>query len=74
MTRAYPATARPDLVKVNQVSGSHLVAWKRPKRYVPVADWPVNESDKVDRKRLLALLIDLTEACGDGGANLRPEN
>lgn len=49
---AYPASARPDLEKTRQVISSHLSAWKRPKRYVPVEDWPRNAQGKVNRGRV----------------------
>lgn len=46
---AYPATLQPDFAITNQVINSHLAPWKRPKRYVPVPDWPVNAQGKVNR-------------------------
>jgi O-succinylbenzoic acid--CoA ligase len=56
---AYPASSTPDLGKVGQVVNRDLTAHKRPKRYVPVADWPVNEQGKVNRERLLGLIESL---------------
>jgi O-succinylbenzoic acid--CoA ligase len=55
---AYPASARPDLAKVAAALG-RLSPAKRPKRFVPVGDWPANEQGKVNRERLLALIRDL---------------
>jgi O-succinylbenzoic acid--CoA ligase len=49
---AFPATADPDLKRVEQVINSHLAAYKRPKRYVPVADWPATAAGKVSRTEI----------------------
>jgi O-succinylbenzoic acid--CoA ligase len=46
---AHPATARPDWAKVKQVIDGQLAAHKRPKRFVPIADWPANAQGKVNR-------------------------
>lgn len=46
---AYPATARPDWAKVKQVLDGQLAAHKRPKRFVPIADWPANAQGKINR-------------------------
>ncbi len=58
---AYPASARPDMAQVTVALG-RLSPAKRPKRFVPVGEWPANEQGKVNRERLLALV-----------RNLRPE-
>jgi len=55
---AYPAAARPEMAKV-AVALAGLAPAKKPKRFVPVADWPANAQGKVDRPRLLALVRDL---------------
>lgn len=54
---AYPATARPDWAKVKQVIDSHLAAHKRPKRFVPIADWPANAQGKVNRAEVARLVL-----------------
>lgn len=53
---AYPATAQPIWALVQQAVASRLSAPKRPKRYVPVADWPVNEQGKVNRAEVARLV------------------
>ncbi len=46
----YPAGGvAPDKVKIEHVINRHLSAYKRPKRYVAVADWPRNAQGKVNR-------------------------
>lgn len=56
---AYPLGQRPDLAKVEQKVASHLAGWKRPKRYVAVADWPANAAGKVDRAGVARRVRDL---------------
>ena len=59
---AYPATALPIWALVHQAVTSRLSAPKRPKHFVPIADWPVNEQGKVNRAevaRLAALALRL---------------
>ncbi|MDI1335135.1 MAG: AMP-binding protein [Lacunisphaera sp.] len=46
---AYPASAQPVWALVQQAVTSRLSAMKRPKHFVPVADWPVNDQGKVNR-------------------------
>lgn len=46
---AYPASAQPIWALVHQAVAGRLSAPKRPKHYVPLADWPVNEQGKVNR-------------------------
>jgi O-succinylbenzoic acid--CoA ligase len=46
---AYPATARPDLQKVAAALNRLLTPAKRPKKFVPLPDWPVNAQGKVNR-------------------------
>jgi O-succinylbenzoic acid--CoA ligase len=49
----YPqAGAAPDLKRVDVSIEGLLAPFKRPKRYVPVADWPRNEAGKVNRAAL----------------------
>ena len=49
----YPAEFAPnDLEAVRRVLGSHLAAFKHPKRYVAVARWPRNAQGKVNRAEL----------------------
>lgn len=45
---AYPAEARPDRAKVVAALEA-LAPAKRPKRFVPLTDWPVNALGKVNR-------------------------
>ncbi len=56
---AYPASDRPDLARVRETVGRLLTPAKRPKRFVPLADWPENAQGKVDRARLRGLIQDL---------------
>lgn len=49
---AYPAAGRPDFGKVDQLIRSQLPGHKRPKRFIPVADWPANEQGKVNRQEV----------------------
>jgi O-succinylbenzoic acid--CoA ligase len=51
----YPATIRPDLPKVTRVLAGGMPAYKRPKHYVPLADWPVNEQGKINRAEAVRL-------------------
>jgi O-succinylbenzoic acid--CoA ligase len=46
---AYPATAQPVWALVHQAVAHRLSPAKRPKRYVPIAEWPVNAQGKVNR-------------------------
>jgi O-succinylbenzoic acid--CoA ligase len=46
---AYPEAARPNLEKVAVAMSRLLAPAKRPKRFVPVANWPVNSQGKVNR-------------------------
>lgn len=49
---AYSATVRPDMDKVTAALGA-LSPAKRPKRLVPLADWPVNALGKVNRAEVI---------------------
>ncbi|MDQ5980846.1 MAG: o-succinylbenzoate---CoA ligase [Verrucomicrobiota bacterium] len=53
---AYPAAQRPDLAKVEQGIQSRLAAWKRPKRYVAVENWPLTAVGKVNRAEVVRLV------------------
>ncbi len=46
---AYSASCRPDLAKVNEALARHLSAYKRPRHFVPLPDWPVTGSGKTNR-------------------------
>ena len=48
----YPSSADQ---KINSPSLDHLAVYKRPKRYVAVADWPRNAQGKVNRAELRRL-------------------
>lgn len=52
---AYPASVRPDLVKVRQHIGSRLAAYKQPKRYVSAEPWPLTAAGKVNRAEVARL-------------------
>lgn len=52
---AYPATAQPLWPLVDQAVRSRLSAPKRPKHFVPLAEWPVNEQGKVNRAEVVRL-------------------
>jgi O-succinylbenzoic acid--CoA ligase len=45
----YPEPARPNLKKVTEVMSRLLAPAKRPKHFVPLAHWPVNDEGKVNR-------------------------
>ncbi|WP_218938707.1 AMP-binding protein [Oleiharenicola lentus] len=53
---AYPASTCPDLAKVQRSIVSSLSAYKRPKRYLPVENWPLNAVGKVNRAEVARLL------------------
>lgn len=53
---AYPGRCQPDLAKVQAAVGSRLAAWKRPKRYVAVTDWPQTGAGKINRAELTRLV------------------
>jgi O-succinylbenzoic acid--CoA ligase len=53
---AYPASARPNLAKVNAVLSQSLAPAKGPKKYIPLADWPVNAQGKVNRAEVARLI------------------
>ena len=46
---AYPASTEPKLKKVAEVMNRQLSPAKRPKIFVPLARWPVNDQGKVNR-------------------------
>ena len=46
---AYPAASEPKLKKVAEVMNRLLSPAKRPKIFVPLATWPVNDQGKVNR-------------------------
>lgn len=53
----YPAEFAPhDLAAVERVLGSHLAAFKHPKRYVGLDRWPRNAQGKVNRAELRRLV------------------
>ncbi|MBI2517859.1 MAG: AMP-binding protein [Opitutae bacterium] len=61
---AYPAASRPDLAKVEQALSRRLTAFKRPKRYLALADWPRTAHGKINRTELLARITELVQAGG----------
>ena len=55
LVACYDAGGRPpDMAQVT-VALAGLAAFKRPKRYVAVADWPRNAQGKLNRAALLAV-------------------
>lgn len=52
---AYPAAAEPKLKKVAEVMNRLLSPAKRPKIFVPLAVWPVNDQGKVNRPQATRL-------------------
>lgn len=46
--------SQPDLNKLEAFLADRLAAFKRPKRYVAVSDWPRNAQGKLNRAKLLA--------------------
>lgn len=61
---AYPASCRPDLSKVDATISRRLTAFKRPKRYLPLADWPRTTHGKINRAELLARITALVQGGG----------
>ena len=49
----FPAARQPALAKIEALLGDKLAAHKRPKRYVPIAHWPVTAAGKVNRVELV---------------------
>jgi len=47
---------QPDREKVHRAVERELSAYKRPKRYVPLAEWPRNAQGKLNRETLRALV------------------
>ncbi len=62
---AYPAKQEFDPAKVEGAAGRGLSPWKRPKRYIPLAEWPLNDAGKVNRARVQELVA--IHAAGLGG-------
>ncbi len=52
---AYPASVRPDWAKVERSIEPRLSAYKRPKRYLPVENWPLTAVGKVNRAEVVRL-------------------
>lgn len=48
----YPAECKADFVALEARLRASLTAYKIPRRWIPVEDWPVNEAGKVNRARL----------------------
>jgi o-succinylbenzoate---CoA ligase len=65
---AYPEAARPDLDKVAVAVSRLLAPAKRPKRFVPIANWPVNSQGKVNRTEVARLVGDALRSTGKPGA------
>ncbi len=53
---AYPATAQPNLARVEAALAKLLAPAKRPKRLVAVPAWPVNAQGKVNRAEVARLV------------------
>jgi O-succinylbenzoic acid--CoA ligase len=53
---AYPDTSSPDFVRLEPWLAGQLPAFKRPKRFVPVAAWPANSQGKVNRAEVARLV------------------
>ena len=51
----YPESAQPKLKKVGEVMNRLLAPAKRPKLFVPLARWPVNDEGKVNRAEVARL-------------------
>lgn len=54
---AYPAAARPDFAKVEQVMIRLLSAPKRPKRFVALPEWPAGSQGKINRAEVARLVL-----------------
>lgn len=52
---AYAAEKQPNLARVETALAKLLSPAKRPKRFVPVADWPVNPQGKINRAEVARL-------------------
>jgi len=53
----FPADCKPDLASLEAMLRKSLSAFKIPRRWVPVEDWPVNEAAKVNRAQLRKRLL-----------------
>ncbi len=51
----YPESAQPRLKKVGEVMNRRLAPAKRPKLFVPLTNWPVNDEGKVNRTEVVRL-------------------
>ncbi len=65
---AYPATDRPDLGKVAGAASRSLSPAKRPKQFVPLAPWPVNDQGKVNRAEVARRVDTVRRSAGQAGA------
>ena len=55
----YPAGPKePDVAAVRERLMGRLAPYKRPKRYIRIADWPRNDQGKVNRPELTALALE----------------
>lgn len=61
----YPTNGSPLDTKVVEPYLASLAPFKRPKRYLALADWPRNAQGKLDRSRLLAQLAADRNGAGD---------
>jgi len=58
LAACYPAgPAEPDVSLVDRHLTGQLAPHKRPKQYLPIADWPRNEQGKVNRRELTTLAL-----------------
>jgi O-succinylbenzoic acid--CoA ligase len=65
----YPASSAPKLKKVAEIMGRLLAPAKRPKLFVPLKHWPVNDGGKVNRAAAAHLAEQALQAgLGDPGA------
>ena len=65
---AYPATDQPDLGKVAGAASRSLSSAKRPKQFVPLAPWPVNDQGKVNRAEVARRVNSVWRSAGQAGA------
>lgn len=64
----YPESARPRLDKVAELISRLLAPAKRPKRFIPLVDWPANPQGKVNRAEVARLAATALRSAGQAGA------
>jgi O-succinylbenzoic acid--CoA ligase len=61
---AYPAGRQPDAARVDRIVTRELAAYKHPKIYVPVPDWPVAANGKLLRAEITKYVLQSNKTPG----------